>query len=216
MKRNRFQPRFGEVTIRDRGRLPHWEAEGGTYFTTFRLGDSLPQSVLDSIRFERNDILLTAERQGRQPSATELKRLEELFSERIEAYLDSGRGACHLAKPQIADMVASALQFFDGQRYRQFAWSVMPNHVHAVFRALPNWPLEKIMHSWKSFTGKEANKMLKRVGDFWEEEYFDHLIRNEEEFYRYLEYVASNPKRAGLEGWKWVWVRPGMELPGRR
>ena len=63
-------------------------------------------------------------------------------------------------------------------------WSVMPNHVHAVFRALPNWPLEKIMHSWKSFTGKEANRMLKRVGDFWEEEYFDHLIRDKEEFYR--------------------------------
>jgi menaquinone-specific isochorismate synthase len=57
--------------------------------------------------------------------------------------------------------------------------------------------------------------MLKRVGDFWEEEYFDHLIRNEEEFYRYIEYVASNPKRAGLQGWKWVWVRPGVKSPGR-
>jgi menaquinone-specific isochorismate synthase len=216
MKPNRFQPRFGEVTIRDRGRLPHWEAEGGTYFVTFRLRDSLPQSALGSIRFERKDILLTAERQGRQPSATELKRLKELFSERVEAYLDSGSGACHLAKPQIADMVAGALQFFDGRRYRQFAWSVMPNHVHAVFRAMPNWPLEKIMHSWKSFTGKEANKLLKQVGDFWEEEYFDHLIRDEEEFYRYIEYVASNAKRAGLEGWKWVWVRPGMKLVGRK
>jgi hypothetical protein len=215
MKRNRFQPRFGEVTIRDRGRLPHWEAEGGTYFTTFRLGDSLPRSALESIRFERKDILLTAERQGRPPSATELKRLEELFSERIEAYLDAGAGACHLAKPPIADIVAGALRFFDGQRYRQFAWSVMPNHVHAVFRPLPNWSLEKIMHSWKSFTAKEANKMLKRVGDFWEEEYFDHLIRNEEEFYRYIEYVATNPKSAGLEGWKWVWIRPGVKSPGR-
>jgi len=215
MRPNRFQPRFGEVTIRNRGRLPHWEAEGGTYFVTFRLGDSLPQSALESIRFERKDILLTTERQGRPPSATELKRLEELFSERVEAYLDSGAGACHLAKPEIADMVAGALQFFDGQRYRQFAWSVMPNHVHAVFRPLPNWSLEKIMHSWKSFTGKEANKLLKRVGDFWEEEYSDHLIRNEEEFYRYIKYVVSNPKRAGLEGWKWVWVRPGMKLLGR-
>jgi REP element-mobilizing transposase RayT len=216
MKTKRFQPQWGEVTIRDRGRLPHWEAEGATYFTTFRLGDSLPQSVLESIRFERKDILLNAERQGRQPSATELKRLEGLFSERIEAHLDSGKGACHLANPHIADMVAGALQFFDGQRCRQFAWSVMPNHVHAVFRPLPNWPLEKIMHSWKSFTAKEADKMLNRAGAFWEEEYFDHLIRDEEEFYRYIEYVASNPKRAGLEGWKWVWVRPGMKPPGGR
>ncbi|HMD97504.1 MAG TPA: hypothetical protein VKM93_09285 [Terriglobia bacterium] len=139
----RFQPRFGDVTVRDRGRLPHWEAEGATYFLTFRLGDSLPQSVLDSFRFERNDILLTAKQQGREPSATEQKRLDELFSERIETYLDSGCGACHLAKPEIADMVAGALQFFDGQRYRQFAWTVMPNHVHSVFKSVPDWPLEK-------------------------------------------------------------------------
>jgi hypothetical protein len=203
----RFQPKYGEVTIRDRGYLPHWQAEDATYFVTFRMGDSLPGPVLESFRFERRHMLLTAERQGRQLSVAELKRLDELFSERIEAYLDSGCGACHLAKPQIADMVAGALQFFEGQRYLQFAWSVMPNHVHSVFRPLPNWPLEKIMHSWKSYTAKEADKILNRTGDFWEPEYFDHLIRSEEEFYRYIEYVASNPIRAGLKGWKWGWVR---------
>jgi REP element-mobilizing transposase RayT len=83
----------------------------------------------------------------------------------------------------------------------------MPNHVHRVFRPLPNWPLEKILHSWKSFTGKEADKILNRTGQFWESGYFDHVIRSEEEFYRYIEYVAANPQRAGLKDWKWVWVR---------
>ncbi len=202
----RFQPRWGEVTIRDRGRLPHWEAEGATYFVTFRLGDSLPQPVLESFRFERKDFLLTAQRQGREISPTERKRLDELFSERIEDYLDAGSGACILSKPEVADMVADALQFFESQRYRQFAWCVMPNHVHTVFRPLPGWPLEKIMHSWKSFTSKEANKLLSREGELWEPEYFDHLIRSEEEFHHDIEYVESNPKRAGLKDWKWVWV----------
>jgi len=211
LRSQRFQPRFGEVTIRDRGRLPHWEAEGATYFVTSRLGDSLPQSVLESYRFERRNILLSAERQGRPLSAAELKHLDELVSERIETHLDSGSGACHLANPQVANMVAGALQFFEGQRYRQFAWCLMPNHVHAVFRPLPNWSLEKILHSWKSFTAKEANKLLNRVGEFWEPEYFDHLIRSEEEFYRYIQYVASNPITAGLKDWKWVWVRAMKE-----
>ena len=70
------------------------------------------------------------------------------------------RGPCHLAQPPVAGMVAGALQFFEGQRYLQFAWSVMPNHVHTVFRPFPSWPLVKILHSWKSFTSKEANKLL--------------------------------------------------------
>src|SRR5271157_2169959 len=104
----RFQPRFGDVTVRDRGRLPHWEAEGATYFVTFRLGDSLPRSILESFRFERNDLLLTVKKQKRELSVAEQKRLEELLSERIEAYLDSGCGACHLAEPEVADMVAGA------------------------------------------------------------------------------------------------------------
>lgn len=136
--------------------MPHWEAEGATYFVTFRLFDSLPRSVLDSFRFERKDIVLTAEQRGRALTPAEQKRLHILFSERVEAYLDSGCGA----QSEVAEMVAGALQFFDGLRYRQFAWSVMPNHVHAVFKSLPSWPFAKIMHSWKSFTAKEANKIL--------------------------------------------------------
>ena len=105
-------------------------------------------------------------------------------------------------------MVGKALQFFEGERYCQFAWSVMPNHVHSVFRPFPRWPLEKILHPWKSFTAKEANRLLALEGEFWEPEYYDRLIRSQEEFERYIEYVASNPERAGLKGWKWVWVAP--------
>ena len=92
MIKQRFQPRFGDVTIRDRGRLPHWESEGATYFVTFRLGDSLPESVLVSYQFERDDILKTAQQQGREISPAERKRLDDLFSERVETYLDAGQG----------------------------------------------------------------------------------------------------------------------------
>jgi hypothetical protein len=35
------KPQFGEVRIRSRGRLPHWEKEDGLYFITFHLDDSL-------------------------------------------------------------------------------------------------------------------------------------------------------------------------------
>jgi REP element-mobilizing transposase RayT len=170
------------------------------------LGDSLPQKVLASYQFERQDVLVTAQRQGREITATERKRLDELFSEKVEGYLDAGAGACHLSQSQIADMIAGALQFFESTRYRQFAWCVMPNHVHAVFRPLPGWTLESILHSWKSFTSKEANKLLKREGQFWEPEYYDHLVRSEEEFHHYIEYVELNPVRAGLKDWKWVGV----------
>jgi hypothetical protein len=63
------------IKIRSRGRLPHWEAIGATYFVTFRLADSLPQDALQRIRFARQDILATAARVGREISGSERTRL---------------------------------------------------------------------------------------------------------------------------------------------
>lgn len=195
------------IVVRNRGRLPHWEAEGGTYFVTFRLADSFPQSVLQSFEFERHDILRTARQQGRDFTAMELKRLDQLFSERIDKYLDSGAGACHLARPEIADLVSEALRHFDATRYRLHAWCIMPNHVHAVFGAMPGQSLDRILHSWKSFTANRANAILGATGEFWQREYYDRLIRNAAEFARFVRYVADNPVRADLANWRWVWVR---------
>jgi REP element-mobilizing transposase RayT len=200
------QPYQG-IVVRSRGHLPHWEAERGSYFVTFRLADSLPQSVLEAFQFERQDILKTARQQGRELTAVELKRLDELFSERIDKYLDSGAGACHLARPEIAAVVAQALRHFDGTRYRLDAWCIMPNHVHSVFMAMAGQYLDKILHSWKSFTANRANAILGATGEFWQREYYDRLIRNATEFGRFVQYVADNPVRAGLANWKWVWVR---------
>ena len=191
-------------TIRTRGRLPHWEADHAIYFVTFRLADSLPHSVLQNFEFERRDIIETARALGRELSSSERTRLLKLFSEKVESQLDSGAGRCDLANPAEASMVAEAIRKFDSLRYHLYAWCVMPNHVHVLFRPLPGHKLSGILHSWKSFSANRANALLRRSGAFWQREYYDHLIRDEEEFYRIAEYVLSNPRKAGLRSWSWV------------
>ena len=201
------RPRCGEVTIRDRGRLPHWEKDGATYFITFRLADSLPHSVLEQIEFERKNIFSTASQLDRDLSPDERKRAAYLSSARIERYLDRGSGACHLREPEVAKAVRETLCHFDEKRYRLFAWCIMPNHVHVVVRLLPGNTLAAVLHSWKSFAAKQALKRVRVQGSFWQREYYDHLLRNETEFERAIRYVAENPVKAGLEGRQWVWVR---------
>jgi len=197
---------MSELLVRDRDRLPHWEIEGGTYFVTFRLADSLPQPVLRGLVLERLDIVRTAREQSRELTALEQKRLDELFSERVDKYLDSGVGACYLARADIASLVADAIRYFDGNRYCLAAWCLMPNHVHTVFKVLPGQSLDKILHSWKSFTAHKANAILGNTGSFWQREYYDRLVRNDEEFHQFIRYTANNPERAGLKNWKWVWA----------
>jgi REP element-mobilizing transposase RayT len=127
-----------------------------------------------------------------------------LSSSKVEAALDTGFGTCWMRDDRIAELVANALGHFDGDKYRLFAWCVIPNHVHAVIQPLEEYELSKILHSWKSFTGNTGNKNLNRSGEFWHREYCDHLIRNEQDLICSMEYVIGNPYKAELQDWEWT------------
>jgi hypothetical protein len=161
----------------------------------------------------------------------------------IEKYLDkSETGPLWLKNERVADMVSDSLRYRDGKVYRLDAFCVMPNHVHVVFAPLPvvahaaslrsvddsdpagestqagsvryvERSLASILHSLKSFTSNQANKLLDRKGQFWEHESFDHCVRDEEEWARIIAYVLNNPVKAGLIGnwreWRWTYSRFG-------
>jgi REP element-mobilizing transposase RayT len=202
-----------------RGYLPHRKAEGKTYFVTFRLADSLPKEVLESYLFEREDIVKRAQAMGRKLSPAEEKRLSELYNERIESYLDAGHGQCWLNRPQMGGMVAGALRHFDGERYDLRAWVVMPNHVHAVLTPREKYALSDILHSWKSFTAHQAPKVaqasrlqIPKAQAFWQRESYDHLIRDDNDLARAIQYTIQNPVKAGLckkpEDWPHIYLPP--------
>ena len=167
-----------------RGYLPHFEGGSIPQSLTFRLADSLPQERLDEWQKELACL------PGDEASAERRKR--------IEAYLDTAFGKAWLGDPRIAELVEDALLYFDGVRYRLHAWVVMPNHVHALFTPTPDFTLSHILHSWKSFTAKEANRILELSGEFWQEEYFDRFIRNQEHYWAAVGYIELNPVTAGL------------------
>lgn len=167
-----------------RGYLPHFDGGELAQFITFRLHDSLPREVL--IRWK--------EEQKLQPSA----EAQSLMRKRVEVYLDQGHGGCHLRNRNIAELVQRALLFHDQTKYRLSAWVIMPNHVHLLCTPLSGHSLAAIMHSIKSFTSSEANKMLKRKGRFWQKEYFDRYIRNARQFVRTVTYIENNPVKASL------------------
>lgn len=165
-----------------------------------------PQSVVAAWRCEREALLAAARKREGQLSFAVRERLSELFATRVEAFLDAGQGRCELRQPELAQGVIRALRHFDGRRHRLAAWCVMPNHVHVVVTPIGGHGLPPILKSWKGFSGKEANRLLGRAGDFWQPEYYDHLIRDEADFVHAIRYVLGNPAKAGLVDWPWVWA----------
>jgi menaquinone-specific isochorismate synthase len=196
----------GPVSIRHGAHLPHWSRAGAIYFVTFRLADSVPGPVLEKWYWERKDAARAIAGSTGPVSRADLARWEQLNSERIEAYLNSGSGECLMKDDRVAGIVTSAIRHFDGTRYEIVSLCVMPNHVHVLVRPAEGGKLADIVHSWKSFTAKEINKVLGRSGRLWQEEYYDHLVRDEGDLRSCMEYIADNPQSAGLRDWKWVWT----------
>jgi hypothetical protein len=110
------------MSFRDRGYLPHLEVPGSTYFITFRLAGTLPQSVLLSIQAEMIELKSVAERTDRKLGALEENRLKYLESEKIEKYLDEGYGDCWLKLEDVAKLVNNSILYFDKTKYCSHAW----------------------------------------------------------------------------------------------
>ena len=184
-----------DIKIRHRN-LPHWQQDGKYYFVTWRLADSLPAQLVRDWKSEA-DSWLSARHQPL--SAEDEKEFHKLFSARVEAFLDEGLGDCILANPAIAKIVHNALLHFHGSRYELLAHVVMPNHVHVLFRLDDGQDLGKTIHSWKSFTAHEINKVIGREGTLWQDEYHDRIVRSEEHLHRLVDYIVENPKKAGVK-----------------
>lgn len=200
----------------ERGYLPHRDEPGLTQFVTFHLADSFPVSL--------------------RSEWEHFAKIEDDREQRevIEAYLDRGRGECHLRRPEIAKLVEDNFREFGEScgsqtrapkpegcgsqsrapeqvaRYELRAWVVMPNHVHVLFK-VGAVSMAEIVGAWKKHTGRLANKLLGKRGAFWAEDYFDTYMRDAEHEVRTVRYIENNPTKAKLvldpKDWPWSSAR---------
>jgi REP element-mobilizing transposase RayT len=122
-------------------------------------------------------------------------------------------GPTWLKQPAIAAQVVGTLLVAEHKwgLYQLFAWVVMSNHVHVLLR--PNKKLADVTRAIKKTSAKEANLILGRTGKpFWQDESYDHWVRDAREFDRIAAYIEWNPVRAGLveqvEDWPWSSASP--------
>jgi REP element-mobilizing transposase RayT len=110
------------------------------------------------------------------------------------------------------DQIAQVIRYFDGERFELFAYVVMNDHVHAMLRPRPGVMLQRIIHSWKSYSTAVLHCGSRR-GKVWQREYYDHVIRGDEDFAEKLGYIMDNPYRRwpGIEHYPWVWCREDFD-----
>ena len=192
-----------------RRRLPHWDVADATFFVTSCLADSIPaQGLLDLTKYRAQ---LNAQLRPADQSASdwEIRKHKSIFAQ-FDRWLDFRPAVSHLNNPQAAECVRNSLYHFAGERYELIAFVVMPSHLHWVFHPRTEWceaisdpedrrtPRERIMHSIKSYTAGKCNQILQRSGVFWQDESYDHCVRNDDEMGRIVNYIEMNPVNAKL------------------
>jgi REP element-mobilizing transposase RayT len=96
---------------------------------------------------------------------------------------------------------------------------VMPNHIHGIIMvtrkevgAIHELPLQiskierrrmlipKIIGYFKMNSAKYVNRLCGATGrTLWQRNYYEHIIRNENELYRIREYIQNNPLKWDLD-----------------
>ena len=97
-----------------------------------------------------------------------------------------------LIDPDIASPLLSSVVFYHENR-RWYAWLfvLMPDHLHAIFSFTQDSSMSRVIGEWKKYHER-------KTGVRWQEGFFDHRLRSDDEVVEKTHYIRMNPVRAGF------------------
>lgn len=209
--------------------LPHFQQPGQAYFVTWNLKDAVPPKALKSYSLKleslKNQIHLFETLKPEQEKINQLKLQYHLVRKKyMKAYddlLDLERNpSINLSHIENTEVLKQTLLFWEGKKLTNFAFTIMPNHVHWVFQLFEKNSLgepvylQDIMHSVKLFSANKINRMEQKEGSLWQKESFDTTIRDDKHLYFAIRYTINNPVKAGLISdwrlWNGTWIQQSL------
>ena len=201
-------------------RFVHHQVPEADYFLTFRLAGSLATPTVPirirELKGEDPRALRTDARSARVRIVPtyRLHSLRDLEQIRTPGSV----GPRWLGRPKVAQIVADALHFRDGNQFTLFAYCIMSTHVHVACHVVGSngvrFPITDLLGRFKSYTGLQCNRVLHRTGAFWMQESHDCIIQDEQHLKTVIRYILSNPVKAGLvqrwEEWRWTYCRQDL------
>ncbi len=198
-------------------KLPHWQPAGATFFVTMRLAGSIPKHIIAQYKAQKDEDAKGLKQQFENEPLIlkeKLYNLDKQYFGIFDKELDKANEPYWLKQPEIAQIVANSIDFFEKEdkNLTNYAYCIMPNHLHWVLKLNDDAPiLYKILQRMKRHTARQANKILNRQGQFWEEESYDHIVRDAKEFDNIVWYTLQNPVKAGFvktwEDWDFSFVK---------
>jgi putative transposase len=207
--------------------LPHFQHIGASFFITFRLYDSLPHSIIQTLQNEREEqfLQLKTRKLAYEDEVVAMTSIKREYWKKVDDALDKIQTGPHYLKDEkIASLIIKKLRQYDNTLYYLDAYCIMSNHIHVLLDFSVQLPanfmdfneqnyvqLHQVMKLIKGGTAYEANKILNRKGKFWEDESFDTYIRNDKHRTNVIHYILNNPVKIGIckfwDEYPFAWAR---------
>jgi len=184
-----------------------------TYFVTLRLADAMPKESLAEIKGKASAMI---EAEGGDDAA-----LKRTIARLIEEELNRWHGDCWLRDDEVARTVVAALQAGHGRKYTLRAWSLLPNHLQAVFSVADGVDAGAVVREWRSYTTRQVNILVGREAEeLWEKMPYLKACMDDADVVRRVRGVEFRPVNGGLcrrpRDWKWSSARQSTptQTPG--
>ncbi len=104
-----------------------------------------------------------------------------------------------LTNPNLAE---SLIELFVEARNRGdillHGYVVMPDHYHVVLTLTEGIAVTNLIRRIHSVFARKTKRELRIIGRVWQRRFYDHVVRNYEDWYAQVKYLHGNPVRAGL------------------
>jgi putative transposase len=186
--------------------LPRQVPDGFPIFLTWNFKGSMPRQAIERLKHERERLENEPPRASETAIQKKIRENVHLFA-LADGYLDQARdGPSYLEDPAAARIVEDVILAGSADRYDLFAWCIMPNHVHVLLT--PRLELKDVTQRIKGSTSFKINGVHQARGRvFWQDESYDHWVRDEDDMMRVIDYIESNPVSARLrerpDQWPW-------------
>ena len=151
------------------GHLFHLDLPGYYQFVTFRTRDSIDYYIKKIFSYNIEE----SEKQ-----------------QKIDNYSDTADKGAYLTG-EVLQYLYDFLKGNDGKIYEIVSFAIMPNHVHLLINPLIS--ISEAMRIIKGSSSRRINKILKKEGRFWAEDYYDKAVRDKKHFEVIYRYIRNNP-----------------------
>lgn len=99
----------------------------------------------------------------------------------------------------IGNIIESTIKYMNNKYYNLDIekYIIMPNHIHMIIHIKGKdgaLPLQDIIRTFKTYTTMQYYKINNvKKSKLWQRNYYEHVIRNEKEYWLIYEYIENNP-----------------------